>query len=63
MMLRFLFALFAVLLAASPASAQPRVSDVRVGVHGSMTRFVIELSEAPRYRVFTLPDPFRVVLD
>lgn len=62
-MSRFLLALFALLLVASPASAQPRVSDVRIGDHGTMTRFVLELTEAPRYRVFTLPDPFRVVLD
>jgi N-acetylmuramoyl-L-alanine amidase len=39
------------------------VSKVRIGEHPDKTRFVMELSEAPRYRVFTLPDPFRVVID
>ncbi len=52
------------LLAALPATlAQPTVSTVRIGVHPDKTRFVMELSERPRYRVFTLPDPFRVVID
>ncbi|MFQ5773946.1 MAG: N-acetylmuramoyl-L-alanine amidase [Kiloniellaceae bacterium] len=45
------------------ALAQPTVTAVRVGEHPDKTRFVMELSEAPRYRVFTLPDPFRVVID
>lgn len=46
-----------------PAAAQPTVSAVRVGEHPDKTRFVMELSEEPRYRVFTLADPFRVVID
>jgi N-acetylmuramoyl-L-alanine amidase len=39
------------------------VTEVRIGEHPDKTRFVMELSEAPRYRVFALPDPFRVVID
>jgi N-acetylmuramoyl-L-alanine amidase len=39
------------------------VGKVRIGEHPDKTRFVMELSEAPRYRVFALPDPFRVVID
>ncbi|MEX0922967.1 MAG: N-acetylmuramoyl-L-alanine amidase [Rhodovibrionaceae bacterium] len=46
-----------------PASAQPSVTDVRLGAHADKTRFVVELTEAPRYRVFSLPDPYRVVID
>jgi N-acetylmuramoyl-L-alanine amidase len=49
--------------AAPAAKAQPMVSMVRIGEHPDKTRFVMELSEAPRYRVFALPDPFRVVID
>ncbi|MHA1151709.1 MAG: N-acetylmuramoyl-L-alanine amidase [Alphaproteobacteria bacterium] len=50
--------------AAVPAAwAQPLVGKVRIGVHPDKTRFVMELSEAPRYRIFVLPDPFRVVID
>ena len=53
-----------VFLAAVPAAfAQPTVSAVRIGAHPDKTRFVMEMSERPRYRVFTLPDPFRVVID
>jgi len=50
--------------AAVPAAwAQPLVGKVRIGEHPDKTRFVMELSEAPRYRIFVLPDPFRVVID
>ncbi len=50
--------------AAAPAAwAQPLVGKVRIGEHPDKTRFVMELSEAPRYRIFVLPDPFRVVID
>ena len=51
------------LAAAIPALAQPKVTDVRLGAHPEKTRFVVELTEAPRYRVFSLPDPYRVVID
>ncbi len=47
----------------STAWAQSSVTGVRVGEHTDKIRFVMELTEAPRYRVFTLPDPFRVVID
>ncbi len=50
-------------LTAPAAWAQPMVIKVRIGEHPDKTRFVMELSEAPRYRVFALPDPFRVVID
>jgi len=50
-------------LMVSSAWAQPSVTGVRVGEHPGKIRFVMELTEAPRYRVFTLPDPFRVVID
>lgn len=45
------------------AAAEVAVTDVRVGQHPDKTRFVMELSGAPSYRIFTLPDPFRVVID
>ncbi len=53
----------AILVTAWPAFAQPSVTDVRLGAHGDKTRFVVELTEEPRYRVFSLPDPYRVVID
>ena len=61
----FLLALCLALAApAAPAAwAQPTVSKVRIGEHPDKTRLVLELSEAPRYRVFALADPFRVVID
>ena len=46
-----------------PAAAQPTVKAVRTGESPERTRFVMELSEDVPYRVFTLSDPFRVVVD
>ncbi len=47
----------------SGALAQSAVTAVRVGAHEDKTRFVMELTEAPRFRIFTLDEPYRVVID
>ena len=64
-MQRFFLALLLLVLAAPamPSVAKPLVSDVRVGLHGEATRFVLDLSEPVAWRVFTLPDPYRLVID
>ena len=62
-MTRILLSFLCLLMAVPATFAQPTVSAVRMGAHPDKTRFVMELSERPRYRVFTLPDPFRVVID
>ena len=51
--------------AAPPAEGGPAVTSIRIGDHGEQTRFVMEISgDVPAdYRVFTLSDPFRVVID
>lgn len=48
---------------AGPAAARPEVSAARIGETPERTRFVLEMNEDLPYRVFTLPDPFRVVVD
>lgn len=48
---------------AAPAAAQPVVSDVRVGQHGKHTRFVLNLSNKVDFEIFTLADPYRIVID
>jgi N-acetylmuramoyl-L-alanine amidase len=63
MMARVVLAFIALVLGSSLALAKSSVSDVRIGVHPDKTRFVLELTEEPAYRAFTLPDPFRVVID
>lgn len=56
-------------IAAQPGSVPddsrtlPVVIDARIGEHADRTRFVIEISDPFRVRVFTLADPDRVVLD
>ena len=44
-------------------SAPPVVMNVRIGEHQDRTRFVIELSDPVKLRVFTLANPNRVVID
>ncbi|MEM9683343.1 MAG: N-acetylmuramoyl-L-alanine amidase [Pseudomonadota bacterium] len=39
------------------------MSNVRIGVHPDKTRLVVELSGKVPYKVFTLPNPYRVVID
>ncbi len=49
--------------AVTQAWAGAVVTAVRTGEHASMTRFVLELSEAVEFEVFTLEKPYRVVID
>ena len=49
--------------APAPAAAAPDVTAVRLGLHPDKTRFVMEIDAKPAYRIFTLPDPYRVVID
>jgi N-acetylmuramoyl-L-alanine amidase len=52
------------LFAANAASAgEPVVYDVRFGEHADKTRVVLDLSESVAYEVFTLAQPYRVVID
>jgi N-acetylmuramoyl-L-alanine amidase len=50
---------------ASPAGPGdvPVASDVRVGGDAKQTRFVVDLSRKVEIHAFTLPDPYRVVID
>ncbi|PCI41821.1 MAG: N-acetylmuramoyl-L-alanine amidase [Rhodospirillaceae bacterium] len=41
----------------------PLISEVRVGLHGERTRVVLELDSSVKFDVFTLPEPYRVVLN
>jgi N-acetylmuramoyl-L-alanine amidase len=50
--------------AAQPASGDfPVANDVRVGGDAKQTRFVVDLSRKVEIHPFTLPDPYRVVID
>jgi len=52
----------AIAVVSAPARAAS-VTDARIGEHGLVTRFVLDLSGAVDYHVFTLSDPYRVVID
>ncbi|WP_022728498.1 N-acetylmuramoyl-L-alanine amidase [Fodinicurvata sediminis] len=56
-------AFLASLVLAGSAIAKPLVEDARIGIHPDKTRFVLELSERPQYRIFTIDDPYRLVID
>ncbi len=43
--------------------AKPIVKDARVGQHENATRFVLDLTESVPFRIFTLKDPYRLVVD
>ncbi|MBT5047555.1 MAG: N-acetylmuramoyl-L-alanine amidase [Rhodospirillaceae bacterium] len=49
--------------AAADLSARPVVESVRVGDQIKKTRFVVDLSAKVSFSVFTLADPYRVVID
>lgn len=61
-----LLAALVVVVVAVPSigfAGQPHVSDVRVGQNNTRTRVVLELDQAVKFDVFTLPEPYRVVLN
>ena len=45
------------------AASRIAVTDARIGKNGDHTRFVLNISEKVDFEVFTLADPYRIVLD
>ncbi len=45
------------------SSNTPQVTGVRIGVHGMRTRIVLDLDQKVAFNYFTLPEPYRVVLN
>ena len=45
------------------AAAAPAVRNVRIGEYPAKTRFVLDITERVKFRVFALVDPSRVVID
>lgn len=56
---------FAPFQSAKAASAQslPLISDVRIGQHDKRVRIVLDLDREIKFEVFTLPEPYRVVVN
>lgn len=48
---------------AGERGAEPVIIDARIGEHPDRTRFVVEMSDPVKVRVFTLANPDRVVID
>jgi N-acetylmuramoyl-L-alanine amidase len=57
--------LFAVLCCALAQGARAEViaHDIRIGIHSSKTRVVLDLSAEVKFRIFALADPYRIVVD
>jgi N-acetylmuramoyl-L-alanine amidase len=51
------------LLAPVSALAKPAVTDARIGADGNLTRIELQVSAAPKFHVFYVPDPDRIVID
>jgi N-acetylmuramoyl-L-alanine amidase len=45
------------------AATRTAVTDARIGKNGDHTRFVLNISDNVDFEVFTLADPYRIVLD
>lgn len=45
------------------AATKIAVTDARIGASGDHTRFVLNVSESVDFQVFTLADPYRIVID
>lgn len=58
-----LAATLALTLSRPVAAADSVVTDIRVGVHATATRIVLELTKQVAFSAFTLGDPKRVVID
>ena len=52
-----------VLAGSAAEAAELTVNDIRIGVYGQGTRFVVDLSGPAEPRVFGLADPYRIVID
>lgn len=55
--------LIAAMALAAAAFAKPAVTDARLGVEPNLTRVVLNLTDRSKFRIFTLADPYRVVID
>jgi len=51
------------LLVCAPALAQVKIKDVRLSDNNGATRVVLDLSADSEHKVFTLSNPYRVVID
>ena len=63
---RFLLApliLLMLLLAGGEGLAKPAVTGFRTGLHPDTTRVVLDLTGKVEYSIFTIADPYRVVID
>jgi N-acetylmuramoyl-L-alanine amidase len=56
-------ALCAVFVHAAALAAPPQVTGVRLGVHPAKTRVVVDIGATIEFQAFTLPNPYRVVVD
>lgn len=62
-LLSILVAVVSGILGATDGGAATALNGFRVGVHNDRTRFVVDVGAAIEYQVFTLSDPYRMVID
>ena len=59
----WILGLVLLLSGAAEAAAKPAITDARLGIEPGLTRVVISLTDRSDFKVFTLADPYRVVID
>lgn len=57
------FAVTSLVLSAGLACADTTIKNIRVAKNGQLTRIVLDSSKTPRYKIFTLNNPSRLVID
>lgn len=53
----------AICLQTGPVHAESAVTAVRIGDHGTKTRFVIELTRKVSFKAYTIANPYRAIID
>jgi N-acetylmuramoyl-L-alanine amidase len=48
---------------ASVTADEPVATNIRIGINSDTTRFVVDISDNVKFRIFALSDPYRIVVD
>ena len=48
---------------ASVTADEPVATNIRIGTNSDTTRFVVDISDNVKFRIFALSDPYRIVVD
>ncbi len=58
-----LVAVLALIFAGGAARGEATLDGIRIGAHPDKTRIVLDLTDTVKFKIFTLADPYRIVVD